>query len=479
MVMVSNNELMTVETVPAVRAASILAQPVDDSLLDSQWNRARERYLRHLLTRKGAEAAEQRANTVRAYRTALAQFFEGVFDSYGVRLTPSIKPWLVTPGFVRGWQAFMAEAGKPVFETRTVEIDGHPRRQRVETGRAGLAKSSVNLKLAALQGFYQFVQHQFEIPYHPPVHDPLLASEPPLAELTESRRQVRLWALARRNPFSAEAVERAPVDPYGRSKDPTTAEVRRIFSQINLDCPYGRRDYALLLAVFATAGRISEILGLRWGDLEPVGQGHYVFKFRGKDGKINQVRLEAEVYAAIESYLAAAGRLETMQAGEYVFTALDAGRYTRLPEHRGKPELKPGEQALSYDTARRILRKYAQHAGVDLSKAHLHGLRHAATVQTMEAMEQATGAVDVAGLQKLLRHKNLNTTQIYMERKRKPEDRWAQSRIEAVRPNGGRPRRVKAAPAAQLPLEAAVSAEQAEIARLRAEVERLQAELGR
>ena len=460
------------------RPETVLDQPVDDSLLESQWSRARERYLQYVLKRKGTNPDELRHNTMRAYEIAISQFFEGVFDSYGVRLTPEVKPWLVTPGFVREWQAFMAQAGKPVFETRKVEIDGKTVKRRVEVGRAGLSATSVNLKLAALQGLYDFVQHKFEIPYYPPVHDPLLESDPPLAQITESRRHVRLWDINRRNPFNPKAIERTPVSQFGRSVDPTTAEVKRIFSQINLASTYGKRDYALLLAIFSTACRISEILQLKWGDLEPANKGHYVFRFRGKDGELNQVPLEAEAHAAIEAYLEAAGRLEAIGPDDYVFTALDPSRHTRLPEHRAKANLNPGQAPLAYDTARQILRKYAKHAGVDLRKAHLHGLRHAATLQTMEDMEEKQGAVDVTKLKDLLRHKNLNTTQVYMQHKKPPEDPWAKSRIAAVRPRGSRPRRPKAAPAAQIPLEAAISPEQAEIARLKAEIARLKADLG-
>jgi hypothetical protein len=100
----------------------------------------------------------------------------------------------------------------------------------------------------------------------------------------------------------------------------------------------------------------------------------------------------------------------------------------------------------------------------------LHGLRHAATQQTIDAMEQQTGSVDVLELKRLLRHSNLNTTQIYADRKRRTNDPYAEARIDAVRPNGVKPRRVKAVSEQQLPL---IETSEEKIARLEAEIAKL------
>lgn len=451
---------------PTTAVDSIFNHTVDESYLVDQWRAARERYLHYVLTRKGADKEERRTNTVQAYRTALAQFFDGVYDSHGVQLTPRVRPWEVTASFVDDWKTFMSQAGKPFFEKQ-------PGGSRLETSRTGMARSSINQKLAAVKGFYDYVQHKYDIPYQPLLHDQFLQADPPLLWFAETKRHVTLWSPARHNPADAKKIERFNVSAYDRSVDMSIEEVRRLFNQINLTCVYGLRDYALLLALYSTACRISEILNLKWGDLQPTPKGHYVFRFRGKSGKMDEVAMEPETYDAIVAYLDAAGLLDDLDADSYIFTALDPGRITRLGL-AAPDQPKP----IAYTTAMRILKKYARHAHIDEEKAHPHALRHAATQQTMQTMEDKNGTVDVLALQKILRHANLNTTQVYAKKKKKAEDPWAKARIEAVRPTSPRPRRPKSPPPAQIPLEAAISEEQAEIAQLKAELAALKARLG-
>lgn len=458
---IANSQLLVIEPV----GLSIFDNPtVDTSYLVQKWQEARDRFLTWVLTRKGLEPENLRVNTRKTYKVALDQFFDGLYDSYGMAVWPRIaQPWSITHQHIEAWRLTMGMQGKPVFEKRLVE----GKMRTVEAGRAGISSASLALKLAALKEFFDFVKFKYELPFQPVLHQALVDGE--MLFLSESGRQVTLWAAAAGNPFDPQRVERPRVTPYGRSIEPTTAEVAAIFNQINLDTVHGKRDYALLLAFYSTACRASEVLNLKWGDLQATNAGHFTFSFRGKSGKIDQVALDREVYGAIASYLQAAGRWP-LDPDDFVFAPLSE-KHKNLPWYQPGHEL-DGNRPLDHDTAAQILKKYARLARVEPARAHLHGLRHAATQETIEAMERQAGAVDVLELKRLLRHSNLNTTQIYAERKRRVEDPYASARINAVRPSGVKQRRAKAIPAEQLPLETA----EEKIARLEAEVRELKAQ---
>lgn len=442
---------------------SIFDNPtVDTSYLVQKWQEARDRFLTWVLTRRGLEPDNLRVNTRKTYQVALNQFFDGLYDSYGMAVWPRIaQPWAITHTHIEAWRMVMGTQGKPVFERRLVE--GKPR--SVETGRTGISPASLALKLAALKEFFDFVKFRYELAFQPVLHQALVDGE--MLFLSESGRQVALWSPAASNPFDPNRVERPKVTPYGRSVEPTTAEVAAIFNQINLESAAGKRDYALLLAIYSTACRASEILNLRWGDLQETNQGNYVFSFRGKSGKVDQVAMQREVVTVIVAYLQATGRYP-LAPDEYVFIPL-SNKYKNLPWYQEGHEL-DANRPLDHDTAAQILKKYARLAGVDPAKAHLHGLRHAAALQTVEAMEAQSGAADALELKRLLRHSNLNTTQIYIDRKGRVSDPWAESRIAAVRPNGVKPKRAKPAAAEQIPL---IETPEEKITRLEAEIKRL------
>jgi len=202
---------------------------------------------------------------------------------------------------------------------------------------AGMAARSINLKLSAMASFYDFV--------------------------------------GQANPFHD--VARPPVPPYPRSPYPSPAEVRAMLAAVNTRCRTGRRDYALLLALLVTGRRPGEVLGLRWGDLEPLEGGDYAWVYRSQAGRPGRAVLSRAGYQAICAYLEMDGRPPArMRAQEYVFIPLYPERVHRLPGQAGRP-LQP-ELPLSVSSANRIVKKYARRAGVDPAKAHLRGLHRAA-----------------------------------------------------------------------------------------------------
>jgi integrase len=259
--------------------------------------------------------AGKRRNTAKAYRIAWRDFFAWA----------GVRPWEVTGELAVGWAKHLAATG--------------------------LAARSINLKVSALASFYDFVRG---------------------APLEGDRRRTVLWPVERANPFVG--VARPPRSPYRGVRPLSPDEVRAVLAAINTGCLTGARDYALLLTPLVTGRRISEVLGMRWGDLEPMGEGGYVFTYRGRDGRLRGTTLPGRCYRAICAYLEKDGRPpERMGAGDYVFVPLRPERVRRLPGHADTSTGR--NRPVTVGFANRVLKKYARRAGVDIRKATLRGWR--------------------------------------------------------------------------------------------------------
>lgn len=365
------------------------------------WIEAYHAWLKSKRRRSGGE------NTVKTYTVAWRQFYRFA----------QCKPWDVTPKLAQRWAAYLTNAEK-------------------------LAESTVNLKLAAMSSFYDFVQKQYA-----------------------------LWPANARNPFVA--VERNKVSPYGRAHYPSVDEARAMLAVINTECLQGSRDFALLFTFLTTCRRSSEVLNLQWGDISEKGDGDYVFSYRYKGGEQKRQAMDRRCFQVIETYLRMAGRLETMADSDFIFTPLDPDRAARLSHI---DQVDPN-QPLSNAMANKILKKYARRAGVSTKKAHIHGLRHAGARLRVQLMRDGNGSVDFEEVMHLLGHSSLAVTQIYATTiLTDPEDKGAAAAVEALMPTGKPKRRRKAAPENQIPMEAAnPETAAAEINRLRAELEQLKA----
>jgi integrase len=85
--------------------------------------------------------------------------------------------------------------------------------------------------------------------------------------------------------------------------------------------------------------------------------------------------------------------------------------------------------------ANRILKKCARRAGVDLEKAHIHGLRHAGARLRVQQMKESGRGVDYGQLMDLLGHSSLAVTHIYVTRVlEEPEDPGGEAAARALMP---------------------------------------------
>lgn len=339
-------------------------------------------------------------NTRSVYLIAWEQFFAWA----------GVAPWDVSVGLAQEWKRYMLSDDY----VRRWSDDGAP----LEMG--ALAESSVNAKLAALTSFYSFVAERYRF--------------------RSQGREVVLWPANQPNPFRG--VKRLKVSPYGRAEKPSTEELQAMLAAINTDCLTGKRDFALIYTAATTCRRFSEFISLRWGDLEEMDDGNFWFPYVYKGGDLRKAVLTRLAYQAICAYLRAEGRLEEMQEDEYIFRALHPGRGARLgAELAGLPVNRP----LGNGTVNGILKKYARRVGVDESKAHIHGIRHAGLKLRVQQMKERRGGVDYVEVMEVAGHSTLAVTQIYVgEVCEDPSDPGAAAAARALMPKGRRHRKERA-----------------------------------
>ena len=182
------------------------------------------------------------------------------------------------------------------------------------------------------------------------------------------------WEAGRPNPF--EGTRRTTPDSRRRARPLSPEGVRAILAAINTRRPTGARDYALLVTLLAPGRHVSTVLGMRWGDLEPLGDSGFLFAYPGPDGVPRATALPDRCYQAICTYLDVDGRPPGhITADDFIFRPIDPGRVRRLPGHAGRPPNPNRPISTSY--ANRILKKYARRAGVEPKRATLHALRKA------------------------------------------------------------------------------------------------------
>jgi integrase len=177
----------------------------------------------------------------------------------------------------------------------------------------------------------------------------------------------------------------------------------------------GLRDRAIFLLYFWTARRREEIARLRWGDLEQgviVEEGgkrrqgwRYRFHGKGKGGQEDIAELPTPAKIAIDRYLTAARRIKTIQPHDPLFIAIGPAQGGGKPGVTLPPD---NHTPLTSSAIAKALKKYARIAGVDAERLSIHSWRHTATQQRYAAGE------DVRSLQRLLRHSNIATTDIYL-----------------------------------------------------------------
>jgi integrase/recombinase XerC len=214
--------------------------------------------------------------------------------------------------------------------------------------RRRLAKSSVCRKLSALRAFYRFLRQR------------RLVSEDPCASLSNPKL--------------------SKVHPRVLNVDQA---VHLVETDVTPD-PEGLRDLALLELLYGSGLRISEALGLDFGQVD---LDQRLVRVLGKGGKERIVPLTGVAAERLERYLEQRGAFEPDPREQAIFLGRRGGRLTRRQ-------------------ADRIVKARAAGSGVEASVSP-HTLRHSFATHMLQA------GADLRSVQELLGHSRISTTQRY------------------------------------------------------------------
>lgn len=175
------------------------------------------------------------------------------------------------------------------------------------------------------------------------------------------------------------AAIRAPKAPR-KLPQVLDADEAKALVEVPTDVPLGLRDRALLELFYSSGLRLSELCGLRWRDLD-IGNG--LVTVLGKGSKQRSVPVGSHARAALTEWK------------ESQTPASDAPVF---PGRGGAP--------ISPRAVQMRLRLLAQRQGL-FKRVHPHLLRHSFASHVLES------SGDLRGVQELLGHADIATTQIY------------------------------------------------------------------
>jgi integrase/recombinase XerD len=246
----------------------------------------------------------------------------------------------------------------------------------------GLAPCTIANKLAGVSSFYRFCMEEYLV--------------------SSNGRDIPLHA---NNPAAGKSL-RPKIEMYGKSTWLSPEESKALLRAI---IPPGasradalaRRNFALVLGYILLARRNSEWRVARWGDFEN-RLGRVEYRWSGKGKHDQRIEVPTPVWNAVIEFLREAGRLEKIQAGDFIFTPIKEKMH--LPGGR----ILGNTAAISAREVGRLLKRYCRLAGLDAKAIHPHTLRHTGAMLRREVGD----SVEV--IMVFLGHSNLGVTSIYL-----------------------------------------------------------------
>ena len=150
--------------------------------------------------------------------------------------------------------------------------------------------------------------------------------------------------------------------------------------EVPTDAPFGLRDRALLELLYSSGLRVSELCALRWHDFDLA------------DGQV--------------TVLGKGSKQRMVPVGSHARAALEAWRAEQAPKPDAPVFPGRGGNAITPRAVQLRLRQIAQRQGL-FKRVHPHLLRHTFASHVLES------SGDLRGVQELLGHADLGTTQIY------------------------------------------------------------------
>jgi site-specific recombinase XerD len=160
------------------------------------------------------------------------------------------------------------------------------------------------------------------------------------------------------------------------------------------------RDKAILLTLFSSGVRISELVSLK---ISSINLKRGEFTVRGKGDKLRLVFLSPDAVSAIEAYLKL--RDDNNPALFVSHTAV-GNTVTKQMAAQGTDLRTKKAPGLTARSIQRLIKKYAMLAGV-MHKVSPHTFRHSFATDLLQ------NGADIRSVQSLLGHASITTTQIY------------------------------------------------------------------
>ena len=208
-----------------------------------------------------------------------------------------------------------------------------------------------------------------------------------IATLRSFYRFLMRKKLARENPAAA---LKTPKVKRTLPRFLTVDEAFRVVEAPKDDAPRDerlqKRDTAMLELLYAAGVRVSELAGLKLGDVE-----NRKVRVLGKGGKERVAPFGGAAEEALDAYLAIRPTLRSPRTGEQDAEALFLGRF-------GTP--------LSARQVQNVVQRYGA-LGAGRGDLHPHALRHSCATHLLDA------GADLRSIQELLGHASLSTTQRY------------------------------------------------------------------
>ncbi|OGP55151.1 MAG: hypothetical protein A2Y65_11150 [Deltaproteobacteria bacterium RBG_13_52_11] len=204
-----------------------------------------------------------------------------------------------------------------------------------------------------------------------------------LATLRTFFRYLKREGIVEKNPAKMVATPKGGKDlPHALTVD----EVFRFLDAPDVSGPLGCRDRAILEFLYSSGLRVGELTALNLHDLDLAGG---MVRVMGKGRKERLVPIGSKAIEALRSYLARRGELmeQGKSAPQYLFLNRRGGRLT--PRSVG-----------------RMITKYRLQRGI-VRETTPHTFRHSFATHLLDA------GADLRGIQELLGHASLSTTQQY------------------------------------------------------------------
>lgn len=174
--------------------------------------------------------------------------------------------------------------------------------------------------------------------------------------------------------------------PKGRRRLPVNVDVDRMAALLAIegDEPLTRRDAAMMELLYSSGLRLAELIGLDLGDIDSADRTVTV---TGKGAKTRILPVGARALEALRAWLKVRGQLVSEAAGQAVFVS-----------QRGR--------RISPRSVQARIKHWARVQGMDVN-LHPHLFRHSFATHVLES------SGDLRGVQEMLGHADISSTQIY------------------------------------------------------------------